>query len=131
MNLIYYAFIIQTVVLVFIIFKKEDCDYKKEMDTITSNNIIYNQIVKNFEICKILFICNRNLDGVTILNNIYNLIIYLNNENFLNFNTKLKLNNNVIELKNLLLSLDSFKKNESDILNKIILLLNKKEDENR
>jgi hypothetical protein len=107
---------------------------KKESTFINENNDdkyldpLYDIIAHSIGITKHLYVCNRNIEANKYLIQIKDSIEVLVENNYLDFNKKIKLQGLILELKNLLLSLNSFKQNETKLINELLTLINKDEN---
>lgn len=115
------------IVLLCIIFLFKYINYNsKKVETNTKNKInkeFYELILSSIEITKIIYISNRNMDGYKYLTKINNTLNHLLIEYHIDFNQKNKIKSNILELKNLLLGLNSYKRNEDFIISEILNII--------
>ena len=125
---IIYVLAIIGILLVLIIIKKESSYINENYKYDKYSDTLYNIINHSINITKYLYISNRNIEANKYLTQIKNSIEVLVEDNYLDFNKKIKIQELILELKNLLLSLNSFKQNESKLINELLTLINKDEN---
>jgi uncharacterized protein (UPF0305 family) len=125
---IIYILAIIGILLILIIIKKESRYINENNRDEKYLDALYNIINHSISITKHLYVCNRNIEANKYLNEIKHSIKVLLEKNYLDFNKKIKLKELILELKNLLLSLNSFKQNESKLINELLTLINKDEN---
>jgi hypothetical protein len=121
-SIIYVLAIIGILILLLILKKESSYPDFNEENKITKNKI-YTFTIDSIYILRYLYISNRTIEGNKFLTKIKDNIIYLNEIQYLDFNKRNKLMSEVLELKNLLLSLNAFKINEDKLINEIIKIL--------
>ncbi len=121
-SIIYVLAIIGILILLLILKKESSYPDFNEENKITKNKI-YTFTIDSIYILRYLYISNRTIEGNKFLTKIKDNIIYLNEIQYLDLNKRNKLMSEVLELKNLLLSLNAFKINEDKLINEIIKIL--------